>query len=76
MECTTFAPAPIAPVITAKVKHNPNPNHNPNFNPYPIPNQKPNHYPHTFFGHTFPFDFTTREKKLQMVKIARVLSTW
>ena len=50
-ECTTFAPATIAPVINANVKHNPNPNPNPNpkrnLNPYPTLNQKPNHYPHS-----------------------------
>ena len=44
-ECTTLAPATIAPVRNADVKHNPNPN--PNLNPYPTPNQKPNHYPHS-----------------------------
>ena len=48
-ECTTFAPATIAPVINANVKRNPNPNPNPkpNLHPYPTPNQKPNHYPHS-----------------------------
>ena len=45
-ECTTFAPATIAPVITANVKRNPNPNPKPNLNHYPTPNQKPN-YPHS-----------------------------
>ena len=34
-EFTTFAPAPIAPMINANIKHNPNPN--PNLNPYPTP---------------------------------------
>ena len=38
-ECTTFAPATIAPVVNPNVKHNPNPNPNPNPNhqslPYP-----------------------------------------
>ena len=51
IECTTFAPATIAPVINVNVKRNPNPNPNPNpkpnLNPYPTPNQKPNHYPHS-----------------------------
>ena len=48
-ECTTFAPATIAPVINTNVKHNsnPNPNPNPNLNSYPSPNPKPNHYPHS-----------------------------
>ena len=48
-ECTTFAPATIAPVINANVKHNPNPKTipKPNLNPYPTPNQKPNHYPYS-----------------------------
>ena len=62
-ECTTFAPATIAPMINANVKHNPNPNPNlnpnpnpilnpnpnpnHNLNPYPTLNQKPNHYPHS-----------------------------
>ena len=31
-ECTTFAPATIAPVVNPNVKHNPNPNPNPNPN--------------------------------------------
>ena len=46
-ECTTLAPATIAPVINANVKQNPNPNPNPNLNPYPTPNQKQKHYPHS-----------------------------
>ena len=48
-ECTTFAPATIAPVINANVKRKPNPNPNPklNLNPYPTPNQKPNYYLHS-----------------------------
>ena len=37
-ECTTFAPATVAPKINANV--NPNPNPNPNLNPYLTPNQK------------------------------------
>ena len=32
VECTTFAPATIVPVINANVKRNPNPNPNPNLN--------------------------------------------
>ena len=44
-ECMTFAPATIAPMVNANVKHNPNPN--PNLNPYNTLNQKPNHYPHS-----------------------------
>ena len=49
IECMTFAPATIAPVINVNVKPNPNPNPNPkpNLNPYPTPNQKSNHYPHS-----------------------------
>ena len=43
----TFAPATIAPMVNANVKHNPNPNPNPNLNPYPTLNQKPNHNPHS-----------------------------
>ena len=43
----TFAPATIAPMVNANVKHNPNPNPNPNLNPYPILNPNPNHYPHS-----------------------------
>ena len=41
-ECTTFAPATIAPRVNANVKHNPTPNPipnpNPNLNPYPTLN--------------------------------------
>ena len=37
-ECTTFAPATIAPMVNANFKHNPNPNPNPNLNPYPTLN--------------------------------------
>ena len=40
--CTTYAPAPIAPMQNAS-KLNPNPNSYPY--PYPIPNQQPNHNP-------------------------------
>ena len=46
-DCTTFAPATIAPMINANVERNPNPN--PYLNPYPTPNQKPNHHPHSNF---------------------------
>ena len=38
LECTTFAPATIAPVVNPNVKRNPIPNPNPNPNPYPTPN--------------------------------------
>ena len=44
-ECT-FAPATIAPMVNANVKHNPNPNPHPNLNPYPTLIQKPNHNPY------------------------------
>ena len=39
VECPTFAPATIAPMVNANVKHNPNPNPNPdpNLNHHPIP---------------------------------------
>ena len=38
-ECTTFAPATIAPVVNPNVKRNPNPKpYSPNLNPYPTPN--------------------------------------
>ena len=51
VECPTFAPATIAPVINVSVKRNPNPNPNPNpkpnLNSCPTPNQKLNHYPHS-----------------------------
>ena len=47
IECTTVAPATIAPVINANVKRNSNPKPNPNLNPYPTPNQNPNRYPHS-----------------------------
>ena len=47
VEYTTFAPATIALMVNANVKHNRNPNPNPNLNPYPTLNKKPNHYPHS-----------------------------
>ena len=43
-ECTTFAPATVAPMINTNVQLHPKPNKpkpNPNRNPYPTPNQKP-----------------------------------
>ena len=42
VEYTTFAPATIAPMVNANVKHNPNPNPNPNLNPYPTLNHRSN----------------------------------
>ena len=36
-ECTTVAPATIAPMVAPNVKHKPNPNPNPNLNPYHTP---------------------------------------
>ena len=46
-ECTTFAPATIAPMMNANVKRNPNPNPNPNLKFYPTSTPKPNRYPHS-----------------------------
>ena len=39
IQMSTFAPATIAPMVNANVKHD-NPNPNPNPNPYPTLNEK------------------------------------